>query len=115
MGSGKVEILFSGVGATNSYNLAKCHVLGYGETLVVFQNLGGGSGCNPLILGYPIYDSVILGSTYIVLTSGDLIQSGEIGFYSVSDAYEGLDVGFKNASNNQSCAVTVTVSRKRRQ
>jgi hypothetical protein len=35
--------------------------------------------------------------------------------YSVTDAYEGLSIGYKSAGTNFSGRVTIVVSRKRRQ
>lgn len=116
MGAGKIEIVASGVATTNSYVFNKVSVLGYGETLVFVQNNGtGGSGVTASVLGYPSYESVPFMSSYVILASGDTVESGKVYLYSTTDAFEGLGVGYKSSATDRSGRVTVIVSRKRRQ
>jgi hypothetical protein len=117
LSGGKTEVLVSGAPTTNTYQYLKTNVLGYGETSVFVQNTGtGGSGVGVIILGYPSYESpLVLGSTYVILTSGDVISSGRINMYSTTDAYEALGVGYASAGTNFSGNVTIVVTRKRRQ
>ena len=117
MSGGKTEILVSGAPTTNTYQYLRTNVLGYGETSVFVQNTGtGGSGVGVIILGYPSYETpLILGSTYVILASGDVIGSGKINVYSTTDAYEALGIGYASAGTNYSGNVTVVVTRKRRQ
>ena len=116
MGAGKTEIIVSGGATTNSYVYNTVNVLGYGETSVFFQNNGtAGSGIAVTVLGYPAYESLPITSAYVILVSGDVVESGKVYLYSVSDSYEGLGVGYKSAGTNFSGRVTIVVTRKRRQ
>lgn len=117
MSGGKTEVLVSGAPTTNTYQYNRISVLGYGETSVFVQNTGtGGSGVGVIILGYPSYETPLsLGSTYIILTSGDVVSSGRVNLYSTTDAYDSLGIGYASAGTNFSGNVTIVVTRKRRQ
>ena len=129
MATGKVEVLFSGVATSNSYQTKRFNVHGFGETLIYFRNLGtGGSGVTYTILGYPATDvphpsnSGIqndLNSAYTDLVETYLgftpvVESGKVGTFSLTDGYGAIDVGVKSAASNFSTTVTVIVSGKRR-
>lgn len=115
MSGGKVEVVTSGAATTNSDVFHKISVLGYGETQVYCQYLGGGSGVTVTILGYPSFETTPLGSSYVILVSGDSINSGQVNVYSVTDAYEDLGIGYKSTQTNFSGRVTIVATRKRRQ
>ncbi len=116
MGAGKTEIIVSGGATTNSYVFNQVNILGYGETTVFFQNNGtAGSGISVVVLGYPSFEALPLTSAYVILTSGNVVESGKVNVYSTTDAYEGLGIGYKSAGTNYSGRVTVVVTRKRRQ
>jgi len=53
-------------------------------------------------------------SKYRSLTSGTILVSGASAYKTFSDPYEQIDVGLKNVQSNQSGAVTVFVTGKRR-
>lgn len=117
MSGGKTEVLVSGAPTSNAYQYNRISVLGYGETSVFVQNTGtGGSGVGVIILGYPSYETpLLLGSTYVILTSGTVVESGKINQYITTDAYDALGVGYASAGTNYSGNVTIVVTRKRRQ
>jgi hypothetical protein len=129
MATGKIEVLFSGVATSNSYQTKRFNIHGFGESLVWIRNLGtGGSGVTYTVLGYPATDmpNVLnngilndLNSAYVDLvetfvSSTPVVESGKTAILSVTDGYGAVDVGVKSAGTNFSTNVTVIISGKRR-
>lgn len=114
LAGGKTEVLFSGYKTTNSLVYRNIDVLGYGEVSIVPHCVTGGASLFN-IRGYPtLIGGINISGTAITLISGSL-GSGQMGQYSVSDAYESLEVGASSNASNTSGIINVYVSRKRRQ
>ena len=114
MAGGKTEVLFSGYATTNSLIYRNIDVLGYGEVAIVPHCVTGGTSLFN-IRGYPtLIGGINISGTSITLISGSL-GSGQMGQYSVTDAFEAIEVGIASNASNTTGVVNVYVSRKRRQ
>jgi len=111
MAAGKDEVLVSGFTTSDTYAYtARKNVIGYGRASIFIDYLGPGSGVGYIVRGYPVRGL----SKSRILTSGQILSSGNGAFLTVTDAYGEVDVGLINIQTNMSCSVTVMAIGKRR-
>jgi hypothetical protein len=108
---GKTEVLSSGFGTSNSYAYTpKVTILGFHNNALLLDYLGPGSGIGYIVRGYPLEGF----ARRKTLISGQILNSGDSAYMTLSDPYEQVDVGLVSVQSNNSGAVTVFTTGKRR-
>ena len=107
-------VIQSGVGinGADGYDYWGLHQAGtYAKTIIGFESVIGASGMVYTIRGYRVADPAKVGLRSLV--SGTL-NSGDVKEYAFDSAYEKLEPGVGTTQSGRSGAVTIWISRKRR-
>lgn len=112
MAAGKTQVLFSGVGTTNTFQYGSFNTLGYAKILVGVKCERLGSGIGYTVRGYPVGKVAVAHS----IASGSITTSGQLVVITsgLEAGWEKIDVGVVSLQSGRSGAVTVLVAGKPR-
>jgi len=120
MAGGKTEAIFSGYGATNTYEYRRVVTRGYAETAITVKVVSvetDTQGLTYIVRGHPFTEGPVEGSIPSIsytLQTGTNIQSGQSHYLLIGDTHDSVSVGVKNQVTDKSGVITVIVGGKRR-